>query len=64
MHVEIIFLLIGFSLFVALIFLFAFIWAVKSDQYEDEYGDSIRMLYDDEPAPKAKSEIETKTIAK
>jgi len=55
---EIIFLLIGFSLFVALIFLGAFIWAVKSDQYDDEYGDSIRMLYDDKPTK------ESNTIAK
>jgi cbb3-type cytochrome oxidase maturation protein len=64
MHVEIIFLLIGFSLFVALIFLFAFVWAVKTDQYEDEYGDSIRMLYDDEPLPQTKTKINTKTTSK
>ncbi|NND94169.1 MAG: cbb3-type cytochrome oxidase assembly protein CcoS [Flavobacteriales bacterium] len=44
---EIIFLLIGFSLCVAIFFLFAFIWAIRTDQYEDEYGDSIRFLHDD-----------------
>ena len=62
---EIIYLLIGFSLLVALVFLFAFIWAVKTDQYDDEYGDSIRMLYDDEPTQaKTSIEIDPKTIAK
>lgn len=62
---EIIYLLIGFSLLVALIFLFAFIWAVNSNQYEDEYGDSRRMLYDDEHAHSQTSiEKDPKTIAK
>lgn len=39
--------LIGFSLLVALIFLGAFLWAVKSGQYDDKYTPSIRMLFDD-----------------
>ncbi|MBU0473093.1 MAG: cbb3-type cytochrome oxidase assembly protein CcoS [Bacteroidetes bacterium] len=39
--------LIGFSLFVALIFLGAYIWAVKSGQYDDKYTPSVRMLFDD-----------------
>ena len=33
---------------VALFFLFAFIWSVKSGQYDDRYTPSIRMLFDDE----------------
>jgi cbb3-type cytochrome oxidase maturation protein len=41
-------LLIGVSLFVALIFLAAFIWSVKSGQYEDKYTPSVRILFDDE----------------
>ena len=45
------FVLIGFSLLVALIFLGTFIWAVKSGQYDDKYTPSVRMLFDDtEPA--------------
>ncbi|NNC82878.1 MAG: cbb3-type cytochrome oxidase assembly protein CcoS [Flavobacteriales bacterium] len=48
---EIIFLLIGFSLCVAIFFLVAFIWAIRTDQYEDEYGDSIRLLHDDTTPP-------------
>jgi len=41
------FILIGFSLFVALVFLATFIWAVRSGQYDDKYTPSVRMLIDD-----------------
>ncbi|MFZ2899076.1 MAG: cbb3-type cytochrome oxidase assembly protein CcoS [Saprospiraceae bacterium] len=47
---KIIFFLIVISLIVALIFLGAFFWAVRSGQYEDEYTPSVRILLDDEPA--------------
>lgn len=43
-----IFILIGASLIVASGFLVAFIRAVKSGQYEDDYTPSVRMLFDDE----------------
>ncbi|WP_410403029.1 cbb3-type cytochrome oxidase assembly protein CcoS [Hymenobacter sp. BT491] len=46
---TIIFLLIGISLSVALIFLGAFLWAVRTGQYEDDYTPSVRMLFEDEP---------------
>ncbi len=45
---TIIYLLIGISITVALIFLGSFMWAVKSGQYEDDYTPSVRMLFDDE----------------
>lgn len=45
---EVIFILIGFSLIIALGFLFAFIWATRSGQYDDDYTPSIRILFDDE----------------
>lgn len=45
---EVIFVLIGISLLIALGFLFAFIWATKTGQYDDDYTPSIRMLFDDE----------------
>ena len=45
---TIIFLLIGISLLVALLFLGAFLWAVRSGQYDDEYTPSVRMLFDEE----------------
>lgn len=43
---EVIFMLIGFSLLVALIFLGLFIWAVKDGQYDDAYTPSMRILFD------------------
>jgi cbb3-type cytochrome oxidase maturation protein len=46
--VDVIFILIGVSLFVAIGFLVAFIWSVKSGQYEDDYTPSVRILFDDE----------------
>jgi cbb3-type cytochrome oxidase maturation protein len=45
---EIIFILIAISVTVATTFLGAFLWAVKSGQYDDEYTPSVRMLFDDE----------------
>ncbi len=39
--------LIGFSFFIAVGFLAAFLWAVKSGQYDDKYTPSVRMLFDD-----------------
>lgn len=44
---EIIFLLIALSILMAAIFLGAFIWSVRSGQYEDEVTPSIRMLFED-----------------
>ncbi len=44
----VIFVLIAFSLLVALIFLGAFFWAVKTGQFDDPQTPSIRMLFDDE----------------
>lgn len=44
---EVIYLLIGVSVMVALIFLGAFIWAIKTDQFSDTETPSIRMLFDD-----------------
>lgn len=44
-----IYILIIISLAVAILFLGAFIWAVKSGQYEDDYTPSVRMLFDNKP---------------
>lgn len=46
--------LIGASLIVAVGFLVAFIWSVRSGQYEDKYTPSVRMLFEDDK--KGKSE--------
>ena len=44
---SVIVLLIVFSLIVAIVFLVAFIWSVKSGQYDDTYGPSVRILFDE-----------------
>jgi cbb3-type cytochrome oxidase maturation protein len=45
---NIFYLLIGVSLFAALIFLGAFIWAVRDGQFDDNDTPARRMLFDDE----------------
>ncbi|WP_242928812.1 cbb3-type cytochrome oxidase assembly protein CcoS [Pontibacter vulgaris] len=44
----IIFLLIGISVTVAGLFLGAFLWAVRSGQYDDDYTPAVRMLFENE----------------
>ena len=44
---SVIYLLIGISIFMATVFLLAFLWSVKSGQFEDSYTPSVRMLFDD-----------------
>ena len=50
-----IYVLIGFSLLAALSFLGAFIWSIKSGQYDDDYTPSVRILFDDAPVKKSNS---------
>ena len=58
---SVIYLLIAISIFIALGFLIAFVFAVKSGQYDDDYTPSVRMLFDDEliKPVKKNSEIES-----
>jgi len=44
---SVMFILIGCSLLLAIIFLLAFIWSVKSGQLDDDYTPSVRILFDD-----------------
>jgi len=44
---SVIVILIAASLLVAVIFLIAFLWAVKNGQYDDRYTPSVRILFDD-----------------
>lgn len=53
---NIFYLLIGVSLFAALIFLGAFIWAVRTGQFDDNETPAIRILFDDEPSPEESEE--------
>ena len=45
---SVIYLLISVSIFVAICFFIAFIVAVRSGQYDDDYTPSVRILFDDE----------------
>ena len=45
---SVILVLIGFSLLVAVGFLAAYLWAVKTGQYDDKYTPSVRILFDDQ----------------
>jgi cbb3-type cytochrome oxidase maturation protein len=51
---NILYLLIGVSLFAALIFLAMFIWAVKTGQYDDNYTPSVRILFEEEDVEEEK----------
>ena len=37
------------SLVLGIIFLMAFLWSIKTGQYDDDYSPSVRILYDDAP---------------
>lgn len=56
-----IFIMIGASLLLAIGFLIAFIWSVKSNQYEDDYTPSVRMLFDNTTIQENKQETNNKT---
>ena len=45
---SVIYLLISISIVIAIGFFIAFILAVKTGQYDDDYTPSVRMLFDDE----------------
>ncbi|MEH6763335.1 cbb3-type cytochrome oxidase assembly protein CcoS [Aequorivita antarctica] len=45
---NIIYMLLAISVFVALIFFALFIYSVKRGQYDDTYTPSVRMLFEDE----------------
>ncbi len=45
---SVLFYLIPVALFLGLIWLCAFIWSIKSGQYEDLEGASLRILMDDD----------------
>ncbi|MBP4137610.1 MULTISPECIES: cbb3-type cytochrome oxidase assembly protein CcoS [Flavobacterium] len=62
---SVIYLLITVSIFIAICFFIAFIVAVKSGQYDDDYTPSVRMLFDDETkitAPNINSSTEEKQV--
>ncbi|WP_345163533.1 cbb3-type cytochrome oxidase assembly protein CcoS [Pontibacter saemangeumensis] len=56
----IIFLMIAISVSVAALFLVAFLWAVRSGQYEDDYTPAVRMLFENEVPEGRKAEAKAK----
>lgn len=48
-------ILVAFSILVAAGFLVAFLWAVKSGQYDDRHTPAMRMLFDDKGSGKKHS---------
>ncbi len=54
---SVIYLLLTLSVLVAIIFFIAFIYSVKSGQYDDSYTPSVRMLFDDELVKEPKEKL-------
>ena len=52
---SVILILLVASISVAGIFLFAFLWGVKSGQFEDDYSPASRILFDDKPSSSTKT---------
>lgn len=60
---SVIYVLLAISISVALVFFAAFVFSVKSGQYDDAYTPSVRMLFEDELLPDLdKNEPENKEI--
>lgn len=54
-------MLIGFSLFVALIFLGLFFWAVRDGQYDDAHTPAIRILFDNKETDSKETDTSKRT---
>ena len=60
---SVIILLIIFSIIVATGFLIAFIWAVRTGQFDDTSSPSVRILFDDQkPGTKKNEKIQDEVI--
>jgi len=54
-RMSVILILLIASISVAAIFLFAFLWGVRSGQFEDDYSPASRILFDDKPSSSTKT---------
>jgi cbb3-type cytochrome oxidase maturation protein len=61
---SVILILISASLLIALGFLGAFIWSVKSGQYDDDYTPSVRMLFENDVKQKETKNTHTENKIK
>lgn len=55
-YMSVVIVLLIVSITVAGIFLIAFLWGVKTGQFEDDYSPASRILFDDKPASTTKTE--------
>lgn len=55
----IMFLLLAVSLAAALIFLAAYIWSVRSGQFDDKYTPSVRILFDDKKSKNTNTNLDS-----
>jgi len=53
---SVILILLIASISIAGLFLFAFLWGVKTGQFEDDYSPSSRILFDDKPITTTKQQ--------
>ncbi len=51
---SVLFILIGVSITVATAFLGAFVWAVRSGQFDDNYTPAVRILFDEDTSSNEK----------
>jgi cbb3-type cytochrome oxidase maturation protein len=58
---NVLIVLLGFSMLVAAGFLVAFLWAVRSGQYKDKHTPSLRILFDDHDRQNAKRDTNNPT---
>ena len=58
---SVILVLVAFSVVLAGGFLIAFFWSVRNGQYDDTYGSSVRILFDDERPSDADATLSTPT---
>ncbi|WP_343689665.1 cbb3-type cytochrome oxidase assembly protein CcoS [Chitinophaga sp.] len=56
---SVIILLLGASLLVAICFLAAFIWSVRSGQFEDHFSPAHRILFEHKPTERASGSTPT-----
>ena len=61
---EVIYILLAISITVALLFFLAFIYAVRSGQYDDTYSPAVRILFEEKPLknPKQSPTKSTSTV--
>ena len=53
---NMIYMLIGFSILLALLFLLAFFWANKSGQHDDLFTPGVRVLFEEEELQETRNE--------